>query len=407
MASLPHLDIYTGTGPVADFSNAADWSTGVAATGINTALFLQSAIINGPVTVGTLMLVGSETMSINGAITTDSTNPCESFMCCQDSNATFNAGSTLADAGGFVVGVHGQGTVTIAGASGGMAAATVHMQDMQIGQFWKGVGTVTVAGNVVDAGPTLVGVQGNGTLNLVGTGTEVSQGFGVGVWGQGVGHVTLSGSSVLTANAWMQIGDATPTTVGGVGTVTVSDSAVLWSKNLASVGTGSAVNLAGGTFNTGALVINKGAQVSGYGALNSASPTINDMGVIASAGGKLVVTGNVYGTGAIQVGTGSTLDLAASKISVPTIAFMGSSGTLELSNQVSGAFSITGFQAGDQLLMAGVDSAAWNGTTDVLTLSGQGHVVDHLTLVGVAANAQFSVTPGIGGGLIALAPAHH
>ena len=130
MAAIPNFEIYQGTSPNVVWNTASNWSAGVVPGAAQTALFTHSAVLTGPVEVGTLMLIGSETVSINGAIKTDSTNTCESFMVCQDSNVTFNAGSSLSDAGGFEVGVHGVGSVTVASASGSLAAASLHMQDI-------------------------------------------------------------------------------------------------------------------------------------------------------------------------------------------------------------------------------------------------------------------------------------
>jgi hypothetical protein len=55
--------------------------------------------------------------------------------------------------------------------------------------------------------------------------------------------------------------------------------------------------------------------------------------------------------------------------------------------------------------MKGIDQASWSGTSDVLSLSEHGQVMDRLTLVGVSANAVFHVTPGANGSDIAMMPA--
>ncbi len=412
MAAIPNLEIYQGTGANAVWNTASNWSGGYVPGAADTALFTHSAVLTGPIAVGTLMLIGSETMSINGAIQTESTNTCESFMVCQDSNVTFNAGSSLSDAGGFEVGVHGVGSVTVAAASGSTAAANLHMQDIKIGQFESGVGTLTLAGGTVGVvAPCLVGLDGQGTLNMSGTSTLTALGLGLGTDVTGAGQLNMSGNASLTASSWMQIGTAVQGGVGGTGTVTLAGNSTLTAKSMVSIGAGSSVTMAGGTFNIGVggagLVIDQGGTVSGNGTVASASHGVMDNGALESAGGTLVVTGNLVGMGSVQIGAGSTLDLVSSKISVPTLSFMGSTGTLELAPEVGGTFHIAGFQAGDQLLVAGIDHASWNGSTDVLSLSENGQVLDKLTLTGVAAGSSFSVTPGIGGSVIALVPAHH
>ncbi len=412
MAAIPNLEIYQGAGPNVVWNTASNWSGGVVPGAANTALFTSSAVLTGPVEVGTLMLIGSETVAINGAIKTDSTNTCEGFMVCQDSNVTFNAGSSLTDAGGFEVGVHGVGSVTVAAASGSLAAASLHVQDLKIGQFSGGVGTLTLAGgSVAVVAPCTIGLAGQGTMNMSGTAALTANGLGLGSQATGSGHLNMSGHASIAAASWMNIGTAVQGTAGGTGAVTLSGNASLFCKGTVSVGAGSSVTLAGGTLGAGVLgsglVINQGATVSGNGTISSASQGVTVNGKLESAGGTLMVTGNLAGTGAVEIGAGSTLDLVSSRISAPTLSFMGATGTLELAPGVSGAFSIAGFQAGDQLLVSGIDHASWNSTTDVLSLSAHGQVMDNLTLSGVAANAAFSVTPGIGGSVIALAPSHH
>ncbi len=412
MAAIPNLEVYQGTSSNVAWNTASNWSGGVVPGAANTALFTHNAVLSGPIEVGTLMLIGSETVSINGAIKTDSTNVCESFMVCQDSNVTFNAGSSLTDAGGFEVGVHGVGSVTVDGASGSLAAASLHVANLKIGQFTGGVGTLTLAGGSVSVvAPCLVGLAGQGTLNMSGTSTLTANGLGLGAQVTGSGHLNMSGNASAYAASWIDIGTAVAGGIGGTGAVALSGNASLACRDTVTVGAGSSVTMAGGTLSAGiggmGLVVDQGGTVSGNGTIVSASHGVTVNGSLESAGGTLMVTGNLSGMGKVEIGAGSTLDLVASKISAPTLSFMGSTGTLELAPEVGGAFSIAGFQAGDQLLVAGIDHASWNGTTDVLSLSEHGQVMDQLHLTGVAANAAFSVTPGIGGSMIALVPSHH
>jgi hypothetical protein len=64
--------------------------------------------------------------------------------------------------------------------------------------------------------------------------------------------------------------------------------------------------------------------------------------------------------------------------------------------------TLTGFAMGDEIVMSGVNGVTWNGSTDVLSLTENGHVVDQLTLSGVAANAAFHVTAGSNGSVISM-----
>ncbi len=75
MASITNLKVYSGHGQAGVFNDPANWTGGVAPGAADTALYTQSAVVNGPVEVNTLMFIGSETIAINGAIKTDSTPP--------------------------------------------------------------------------------------------------------------------------------------------------------------------------------------------------------------------------------------------------------------------------------------------------------------------------------------------
>ncbi len=411
MAAITNIKTFTGNGQAGVWNDPLNWTNGVVPGAEDTALFTKSATLNGPVEVGTLMLIGAETMTINGAIKTDSTNTCESFMVCQQSAVTFNAGSTLADAGGFEVGVHAVGSVTVNGASATQAAASLNMVNLKVGQFAAAVGTLNVAGIVNVAGSEVIGVAGQGTMNVTGNGSETLRALQLGQVAGANGQVNLTGNAHVQVGSWIEIGTQVQGAPGGTGAVSLGAGTSLDCVSNITVGAGSSVSLSGGTLaSTGGgegIHLSQGSTVSGFGTIATPVHGLMDNGLLASAGGTLVVSGNLYGMGAVQIGAGSTLDLVSSRISVPSIAFMGAGGTLDLTTGVSGAFSIAGFAAGDTLVLNGIDHASWNPTLDTLNLSEHGQVLDRLTLSGVAANASFTVTPSIGGSIIALAPAHH
>ena len=405
MASLHNAKLYTGHGQSGVWGDPANWTNGAVPGASDLALIQKSAVLHGSIEVGTLMLLGTETITIDGQIKTDSTNTCESFMVCDQAVANFAAGSSLLDAGGFEVGVEGVGLATIAGAGGGKAAAVVNSVVMKVGQFAAGVGTLTVAGVLNNSGGAYVGLYGQGTLNVTGSGQcNFTSGLAVGDNSGATGVLNLSGNAVVDANM-IAVGMAKAGAPGGTAVANIADHAVLSGSGAVVVGFGSVVNLTGGTLATGSVgngvVINAGGKVSGYGTIASAVHGVTDNGVLASTGGTLVVTGNVSGMGVAQIGAGSTLDLVASRITLPTINFLGSTGTLDLTAGVSGNFAIGGFGVGDQIVMAGIDAASWNGVTDVLSLSEHGQVIDKLTLSGVAAGAAFHVNPG---GVVSMLP---
>jgi hypothetical protein len=409
MASLSSAKLYVGLGHAGVWNDPLNWAKGSVPGTADTALITQSAVLNGPIDVNTLMLLGNETITINGQIKTESTNVCESFMVCEGSTTDFTAGSSLSDAGGFECGVDDVGTTNIAAASGGEAAAVVNAAVMKIGQLDGGIGTVTVAGVLNVAHAAYIGLEGLGTLDVSGTGQANFTGLTLGDMTGAAGSMALSGTAAANVAGYLVVGTSVAGAPGGVGTVTVAGNSNLYCDHSILVNSGSSVILAGGTMVQGVdgngVIIGPGGSVSGHGTVSSLQHGVMDNGVLASSGGTLVVNGNVSGIGAVQIGAGSTLDLNASKIGVPSIAFLGTGDTLGLATGVFGSLTITGFGSGDEIVMKGIDQASWSGTSDVLSLSEHGQVMDRLTLVGVAANAVFHVTPGANGSDIAMMPA--
>ena len=149
--------------------------------------------------------------------------------------------------------------------------------------------------------------------------------------------------------------------------------------------------------------VEQGATVSGHGTINSTNQGTTDRGVIESSGGTLVIDGNITGAGALQIGAGSTLDLNASKIGVGSISFLGTGDTLGLTAPVHG-LTFGGFAAGDQIVLSGVDALSWNSSTDVLSLSDGGHLVDQMTFSGEASGASFHLGQSSAGAIITLVP---
>jgi fibronectin-binding autotransporter adhesin len=387
MTAPVNVKLYVGNGQSGVWTDPLNWTNGIVPGAADTALITKSAVLNGAVTVGTLMLLGNETVTVNGQITTLSTNTC--------------------DAGGFEVGVDGVGAASFLGAGNGKAAAVLNTAVMKIGQFDGGVGTLNVAGTSNVTGGGYIGLYGQGTLNVTGSGQANFAGLVLGGYTGGAGIVNLSGNAVVNANL-VAVGTSKAGAPGGIGTANIAGHATLSASNTIMVNAGSAVNLTGGTMAAGTggngVQIAPGGTVSGYGTVMSASHGVTDNGSLASAGGTLVVNGNLSGMGSVQIGAGTTLDLVASKINVPSITFMGTSGTLDLTTGVGGTFAIDGFGSGDQIVMSGIDQANWSGATHVLSLMEHGQVMDKLNLPGVSATAVFSVTPGASGSVIGLMP---
>ena len=407
MANNPVSITYIGHGQSGVWSDPRNWTNGVVPGAANTALFTSSAVLNGPIEVDNLMLLGAETITINGQVKTDSANSCQSFMACEGAEVTFTAGSQLLDAGGFITGIDAAANVVADGAVGGIAAAVLNVADMKLGQMDGGSGTLTLAGGILnDGGIALVGLQGAGILNVSGAGQANLGGLTIGAEAGGTGQLNLTGSAVVNIAGWTAVGTAIGGAPGGDGAASVGTGSTLYCDHGFFVNDASAIAMQGGTLLAGpdgiGLQIRQGGTVSGHGAITAAAKGVTDNGLLAAAGGTLVVTGNLSGMGAVQIGAGSTLHLITSKITVPTLAFMGPAATLELATGVVGNFTISGFAASDQLVMNNIDSASWSGATHVLTLSEHGQALERLTLSGVAANAEFMVSAGTGGSIISL-----
>ena len=413
MASSPVTSTYIGLGKAGAWSDPKNWSNGVAPGAANTALFTSSATINGPVEVANLMLLGMETITINGQVKTDNTNSCQSFMACDGAEITFAAGSSLLDAGGFITGIDAAANIVVDGATGSLAAAVLNVADLKLGKADDGSGTLTLAGGILnDSGGGAVGLEGTGILNVSASGKAFFGGLTIGAQAGAAGQLNLTGSATVSVSGWTSIGTSIAGAPGGDGIVSIGTGSTFYCDNGFYLSDGSAISVQGGTLLAGpdgvGLQIRPGGTVTGYGTITAAAKGVTDNGLLASAHGTLMVSGNISGMGALQIGAGSTLDLVSSKISGPTISFMGPNATLELATGVTGNDPIGGFAATDQIIMAGIDAESWNGAAHVLTLSEHGQALARLTLTGVAAGASFSLVNTHGFATISLiSPAAH
>jgi hypothetical protein len=407
---VSQFKLYTGNGQSGVWNDPNNWTNGLVPGPADTALITKSAVLNGSIEVDQVMFLGTETITINAALKTDDTNTCKGVMVCDHAVATFEPGSTLSDAGGFITGNDSVGTTYVDGAANGKAAAVLNTTVLKVGQTSEGTGVLNVAGIINNSGGSYVGFGGNGTMNVTGNGqVNLAKGLVVGNFATSVGTVNLSGNGEVTA-ANVQIGNSTSGAPGGVGTVTVGVGAHLNSASTIAVNYGSALVMAGGTasvVNINGVQINAGGSVSGYGHISAGNGAVVDNGALASSGGTLLLSGNVNGMGSVHIGAGSTLDISANKINVPHITFMGSNATLELTTGVNGSFSLDGFAATDQILMAGIDAVSWNGSTDMLSLSEQGHVMDTLHFDSVPTGMAFHLTQeNSAPSIITLIPSH-
>lgn len=414
---------YNGHGQADNWSDAANWAGGVAPSGVSSiALMPVNATLNGTFTVGSLMVLGQETVTVNGTLNTLSPGFCSSFMVCNGALVNFASSSALNTAGGFIVGINEAGAVVAHGA--GSAHAMLNTLNGKMGENPGSLGSITIDDAIWhDRGQMFVGVAGHGSLTVT-NGGQISTGdaFIIGDDSTGVGVVSLSGGSNVTVGAFAAVGGSgegqNPKLPpgGGSGTLSVASGSVFSAAYRIDVHAGSTITLAGGTVAVTdaypGLQISAGGTLSGNGTvtIGGVSPSqfgVTDNGMIQASGGVLQINGALLGTGQVQIGASSTLSINGPSIGVGTIAFTGSNGTLALSKGIADHAVLTGFAVGDTIFMAGVDNLSFNASTDVLTLSAGTHVVDNLQLAGSYASNAFTLTHSGIGATIGLLPGAH
>jgi T5SS/PEP-CTERM-associated repeat protein len=397
-------------GQSGNWADPMNWSGDVAATFRDIVLIPMSATLNGSFVARQLMMLGQESVTINGALTTRGIGLCSSFMVCDGAIATFTPTSSLTDNGGLVVGADAAGTL-IAEANA-KAHSTLTTVATKIGQDDDANGTVIIKGaHWQNAQNFYVGLAGAGTLHITQGGSiSVGTSFVLGDYAGASGTVSLAFGSRLTVGSYAKIGGGDPGTLGGTGAMSVSSGSVFDVAGPLKITSTGSLSLAGGVVSvadpTLGLQVWGGATVSGFGRISSVAGGINDAGVIQATGGTLILNGVVSGRGELQIAADSTLKLTAATIGDVSIGFAGSNAALDLAHGVADQAAILGFSAGDSILMAGrVDQLAWNGSTGVLTLNEGGAVLDTIQFAGSFAGDPFVLTHTGAGSLITLAPA--
>ena len=411
----PGTVIFNGHGQAGNWSDPTNWTGGVAPSGIaSIGLFTMNATLNNTFTVGEMMMLGVEAITVNGTLNTLSTNHCQSFMICNGAVVTFSPTAVLNDAGGLLVGVDETGTFVAQGS--GTAHAVLNSVDGKMGLNAGSSGSITIDDAIWhDSQRVFVGLAGHGSLSIT-NGGQVTTGdcFDLGSAVGGVGQASMSNGSQLNVATYALIGGAASATGGGTGTMSISSGSTMTVAQSLAIGSGSALTLSGGTLKVTnpypGVKICAGGTLSGNGVVSVAAGSgaygVTDSGMLQASGGTLTINGPLTGTGQVQIAGGATLAINAMSIGVPSIAFAGSNGTLALSHGIADHAVISGFAAGDSILMAGVDSISWNGSTDVLTLSSASHVVDTLQFAGTYGSNAFALTQGSAGAVIGLAPVH-
>ncbi len=392
---------FTGLGQAGNWADPNNWNGGghaVQAGG--DAVIAKSTIMNGSFSDNMLSFLDGSTVTVNGAISTTSATLCLSFMICDSATGIFTPGSSFNDAGGFIVGYNHQGTLLAEGNA--TSHATINAVSSKIGLQPGGQGLATIAGGVWNTSTNFyVGLGGNGTLN-VNNGGMVNVGgvFVMGGLPGASGTATVSGGGQINVVGNVAIGGGL--SGSGSGTMTVGTSGTLTAGGGVSVSAGSALIMAGGVVNAAraASGVVVSGNLSGQGTINAQAGGISDAGTITASGGTLVLNGALSGSGHLNIAGGSTAQITGAALGNVGIAFTGAGANLVLAHGAVEHGTISGFVAGDTIVMAGVDAIGWNGTTDILTLSSHGTAVDQLHLAGTYAGNPFTLTQSAAGAII-------
>ena len=381
---------FTGHGQLGNWNDPANWDGGVKAPRPTGDVVIPvSTTMNGAFTSNILMLLGQETVTVNGALTVLSPGLCVAFMICDNAEAVFTPTSSLTDnAGGVVVGQDKIGRIVLEGNA--TNRATVTDVSGKVGVIAGSHGNADISGGIWNNTSNFyVGLGGNGVLTVENGGAlNVGTTFVVGANTTASGQVTVATGGQIHVGTDATIGGGGPNGPGGQGSLVINATAQCDVGGSLNVGTAGKLTMSGGTVNdagSGGVRVFSGGALSGNGTINAVAGGINDSGTITAAGGTLVLNGALSGKGILSIGANSTAMITGASLGSVGIAFAGSNAALDLAHGAIDHGTISGFVAGDSIVMAGVDHIGWNGTTDVLTLSQAGAVVDTLQFAGTYA----------------------
>ncbi len=212
-------------------------------------------------------------------------------MVCEGAAAIFAPGATLNDGNVLIVGNDAAGTLRAAGT--GSEHSVIHSVDANLGKQDAGVGTVTIDDAIwTNTGHAYIGDAGTGTLNVLDNGV-VSFGGDVDMAAAegSSGKLTIAGGGSVDVTGALRLGGATLTGFGNASVSVATGSSLIVDQTLA-VGTGSELDLAGGTVSGGAIGdcirTLAGGVIAGHGTLSAPDGVaIEDDGAIQASGGKL------------------------------------------------------------------------------------------------------------------------
>jgi hypothetical protein len=281
---------------------------------------------------------------------------------------------TISGAGKLLLG----GTHTLAG-----AGVTVAMVEVNPGALLSGSGSLAGAvqdsGTLTASGGTLaVGgkISGSGTLSAAAAAVlDLAGGGSFAGAITGAGTVLIAGTTTLDAGAKLLAADtvetANLTLANAAVTNAAGDSFAITAAGAATVTLGSTGT--GGFTNAGNLVAN------GTGTAEIKAPFTNS-GTVSALSGTMAFLGSIAGTGTLDLGASATLSLGLGAAGGQVLDFLGTTGTLDLSNPLDFAGTINDFAGSDQIFLENTAYTKFSFSNNLLTVKDLGATVANLNI---------------------------
>ena len=356
------------------------------AAGPQNGTFINNGQIN--VTAGAVWLDSSFSTMTNAGVITLSNNT-EFAPTPSSTGATnfTNAGLvTLLGLDDFDVSGNGanSGAITMAAgseASFGGSFANSGTITLSTGSSLTVAGTMTNSGAIIASGASSDYVTAAaGSLSAFNAGT-----LSGGLWQVNASSLlTLDFGSALTSDAADIVLTGTNSILRSVGTTIARVESTL--ATIASTGTLSllasrgytsaraltdagTLQMQGGTFSASGLTVAAGGLLTGSGTVANA---ITNTGTVDATGGTLTLSSAVTGAGLLMIDAGSELTLGAAN--AERVLFNSGSAELRLNTPTGFTGTLSGFGAGDSLLLMSTNgtAASISGTSLTVTLSGGG-----------------------------------
>jgi hypothetical protein len=239
-------------------------------------------------------------------------------------------------------------------------------------------GNVANSGSISIAGGSSVDMS-YGLTNSVGSTISLSAAAGVVSAIDGGGLLINSGSIVSSGAGTAALSDTSNVGIENSGTMTVSS----------------------GVMQFGSAVLNQGTIGSSGGTLQFLSYVTNS-DTITAAGGTATFDQYVYGTGALDISGGGTLSLEEGAVATQSVGFLDATGVVDLTVPQNFLGTISGFAAGDKIVLEKTQETGFNFSGGVLTVSDGTSNVASLHFNGAYSNSSFSVQGNLQAGTVTI-----